>query len=221
MRTLLLLLLSFTASAADPATPPSADDATVMDEPEADPQARLVAMHRHLALVNTMHDAVIAGNLALARAEAEKLSKPVPIADMPDAWDPYLETMRDSAARAADRWESQDAALTVADIARTCATCHAFVTGGPPVPDGAAPTDPVEKHGWAMTTLWLSLVAGDQVGFNRASLALQGSDLPKVSKKAQVQLRALGTRGVNANSRAIMADTYAALLGSCADCHGS
>lgn len=221
MRPLLLLMLSFTASAADPAVPESPEDATVLDEPDEDPQARLVAMHRHLALVNTMHDAVITGDLALARAEADKLSKPVPIADMPDAWDPYLETMRDSAARAADRWESQDAALTVADIARTCATCHAFVTGGPPVPDGPAPSDPVENHGWAMTGLWLSLVAGDQASFNRAALALQHTDLPKTSKKAQAHLRALGTRGVNANSRSIMADTYGELLRACSECHGS
>jgi cytochrome c553 len=219
------ILLAGTALAGPPAGegPPvggsqagEAGVTTVAESPAAEP--RIVAMHRQLGIVQRMHDAVVDGDFAQARETATKLAEPRDIADMPEAWRPWLVVMRESAKRASGDWSHQDAARTVTEVGRSCGGCHAFTGGGPPDSAGDPP-EGFGRHGWAAKAMWVSLIRGDEGGFRASGEVLRGADLGKVSKKEAAVFRQLATRATHAQSRAVMADTYGELLGTCAGCH--
>ncbi len=215
-RFLALLLALGTAALAGPAEAPSPEAPEALAPRQ---EGRLQAMHRHLGQVEALHLAVVEARLDDARQKARALSEPTEIADMPDAWRPYLQNMRDSASRASGRWSRDDAARTVAEVGRQCGACHAFVGGGPKVEVPGTTLSGTRAHAEASRGLWTALVAGEPDAFKRSALALQNAELTGVRRADANRFRELATRGTHATSRAIMADTYGELLATCAPCH--
>src|SRR6187200_499311 len=84
---------------------------------------RAAFMQQHFASVMKLHEAVIRGDLKTARTEARAIAdRPDPL-DLPKAAAPYVVSMQQAAARAADAEELEDVAASTAAMLATCGDC--------------------------------------------------------------------------------------------------
>lgn len=227
----LLLLTACGASKAPPPKPPVQAPVSVpasSAEREAGAVvARVVAMHKHLSRVEDMRDAVIRGDLDAAREAGRVLSRQLPPESAPEHWRPWLRQVRDSAGRVEDAWELDTAARTTAEIARTCGSCHRAEGQGPRFPQevvsgaGTGVKAHMQHHARAAEQMWQGLIAADDARWTAAATALAEAELgpDDTAPELDTTVHRLAAYGARVQGIAGRADTYGALLATCARCH--
>lgn len=201
----------------------SPDSPTMAAESET-----IIAMHRQLALTEDMRQAVIAGDSLAARKAARTLATLPPLENVPDAWIPWLVSVKESAGRVEDTWDLEVAAHTVAEIGRTCGSCHRtvganvqFPGSGDPGVAGPGLEAHMEHHSRSAELLWQGLIVPDDARFAQAARALAAAKLSDgdAAGDLDAQVHDLADYGTRVKGIAARADTYGALLATCQACH--
>lgn len=218
----LLTLCCLPAVAAEPASEPAPDAPKVAGSEVS------IAMHRHLTLAEKLRDAVIAGDLDAAREAGRVLARQPPIQTVPKDWEPWLLQIRESAGRVEDAWDLETAGRTTAEIARVCASCHLVEQAGPSFPEATAPTADhrhlkhhMQHHVDATNLMWEGLISGDDARYTLGAKALAEAKYEEAvgAPKDDDTVHELGAYGARVRGVAARADTYGAVLATCARCH--
>lgn len=191
----------------------------------------VIAMHRHLGLTDTLRSAVINGDLDAAREAGRVLARQPPITEAPHRWGPWLIQVKESASRIEDTWDLDTAARTVAEIGRTCGSCHRAEGKGPsfgPPPDAVLSNEAesgiqmhMKGHDQAMAAMWEGLISADDARYTAAATALAAAELGPDDYAPELDdtVHRLARYGARVQGIAARADTYGALLATCARCH--
>jgi hypothetical protein len=221
------------AAAPTPAPAPAAPAEEAVPDFAADPHHHMKA---HFVRALRMQDAVLAGKLDDAKAQARWLATHDDRAAAPEGWRPYLATFQVQAKAVVDAATIDDAAVAVGQIAAACGDCHANnhakpQFAGPPIFKKAAT---VKQHMSAqiaaLDKLWAGLVVPSDRAWQEGSallasvvvtekaLAKQGLDKADPAKLLAETLRKLSATAGGA-PRAERPQVYAELLTTCVACH--
>jgi mono/diheme cytochrome c family protein len=197
---------------------------------------RLVIMQHHFTSIANLHEALIHGDLAAARARARAIATmPVP-PKIPAAGDPYIAAIRAAAVRAADAATVGDAATATAAMLQQCGECHRQVGVFPPlrVQETYESVRNLsghmrEHHRGADQMLHGLVVPSTQQWFEGAERLshaplqddkLQSErDLPAEIRVIETRVHQIAERATRAETLAERAGPYAELLTACASCH--
>jgi cytochrome c553 len=212
---------------------PAPDDETVAAF-AADPHQHMKA---HFVRALKLQDAVLAGNLAEAKAQSlwmETHDK----ADAPAGWQPYLAVFQAKAKVVADATSIDVAAAAVSQIAAACGDCHAANNATPKI--GGAPifekVASVKQHMAgqieALDKLWAGLVVPSDrawgegaallanVAVTQKALIKEGLDKAESATVLAETLHQLSAKAGKA-SKADRSQVYAELLTTCVACHAA
>jgi cytochrome c553 len=229
---LLALVIACGADAVSRAGSVSATQAQPPLTPRAD---RAAFMQQHFASVMKLHEAVIRGDLKTARTEARAIADRPDPPGLPTAAAPYVVSMQQAAARAADAQELEDVAASTATMLATCGDCHRAV-GTMPAP--SLPASPAVggvvghmlAHKAAVDLMVQGLTVPSTSSWNQGaeqlqSAPLRGSQMPKDPKLTheildhEKRVHALADRAAAAPDVRSRIVVYSELLQSCASCH--
>jgi len=100
------------------------------------PDRERVAQHMeaHFERAGELRQAVVEDRLDKVAEPARWLAGHAAIPDLPSTWVPYLDSLREAAAAAADAKDIQAAAVATARVAASCGDCHVAL-GAKPGPD--------------------------------------------------------------------------------------
>ena len=200
----------------------------------SDPE-RLAVMQHHFTHVTRIHEALIRGDLRLARAEALELTRMPAPPEVPAVSRPLVDAIKFSAARVAAAGSVATAAEASVAMLLQCSRCHESVGVRPgPLkvqrPDVGGLVGHMLDHQRAADALLLGLVipssANWQEGAERLAVAeLRGRDLPPDRNyttdilAAETAVHTLATEAARASTPETRAVTYARLITTCAQCH--
>ena len=200
--------------------------------PRAD---RAAFMQQHFVSVMNVHDAVIRGDLKIARAEARAIaSRPAP-PGLPEAAGPYLAAMKLSAGRAAADEDLEDVAAFTASMLATCGDCHRAVGTMPAVAPPASSAiggmvGHMLAHKAAADLMAQGLTVPSTSAWDEGVRQLRSAPLrrgalpndPKLTKDIldnEKRVHSLAERGLEASDARSRIYVYSELLQSCASCH--
>jgi cytochrome c553 len=205
-------------------------------QPPLTPRAdRAAFMQQHFASVMKLHEAVIRGDLKMARTEARTIADRPDPPGLPKTAAPYVVSMQRAAARAADDEELEDLATSTAAMLATCGDCHRAV-GTMPAPSlPASPTvggtvGHMLAHKAAVDLMVQGLTVPSTSSWNQGAEQLQSaplrrSELPKDTKltreilEHEKRVHALAERGLAEADVRSRIYVYSELIQSCASCH--
>lgn len=225
-------LVLLTACKANPEGPPRA--ASSVDTT----QTRSVSttlMFRHEVLGLAVRDAVKRGDLPGAQRNARDLAARATLDASPELSE-GTQAMRSAATAVANAQDLHAAATATGELVRTCATCHARLTGPVRLEVGIPPRPEPDlrvrmlRHAWAMDELWNGMIGNTEPPWKAGATVLadpalaQSELVPKKTSSPQVDALAqsverLGHRAVAASDTSVRAAIYGELLATCADCH--
>ncbi len=182
-----------------------------------------------------VRDAVIAGDVVLARKQASALeAKRFP--QLPDAWRYSVAKMQQSAAEVAIAPDIDVAAQWTAAMAVACGNCHRY-SGQVPAFDARAHEvapqeetieDRMKRHARVADDLWTGLL-GSEAAWKRGANSLnEAPPQPTPADAARVdeafalelnQIKALGIAALMARTLERRAVVYGDLIARCAHCH--
>lgn len=246
--TLLALTAGFALAACDddePAqpttteTPETTASSTGTGDPSVDqpePTATGMLMREHFERAREARQAIIAGDIDAAKTEMAWLANNDPATgEIPESGRPHLEHMREKARAFAAATTLTDAGQALGRMLTHCGDCHKSVNGGPnfampPLPEGDALADRMQKHRWAADRMWEGLVVQDEETYDAGANALtdviiRQEELPQgVAEPARLQaiadnVRNLAGEGAEAADWPARADVYGRFIATCATCH--
>jgi len=217
------------APTASAAAPPAASAAP----PEPPPRTPLAgAMREHFKDTETIRAAVIHGPLSKAVAPAKALVDLAGDAQLPPAWQPWAERVKEISSRISASPDVSTTAAATADIGLTCGGCHSGGKGprvkeAQPPPAGDTLVARMKRHSWATERLWEGLYVPSEASWRTGVAGLEGGEFPPdILKKGGVhartaasQFKALVTKAKDQKTPEGRASVYAALLETCASCH--
>ncbi len=190
-------------------------------------------MLRHEILSVAVRDAVVRGDLDAARRNAKELGA-VTVGGTPEIVE-HAKEMNAVAARIAAAPDLAAAARGTGALAKTCADCHARLTGptklaAEPAPRAAGREARMQRHAWAVGELWDGLVDNSEDPWRKGSAALADPTLPatelvppkRSSPEVEAQakgLKQLGERAQATTDTALRSEAYGDILATCATCH--
>ncbi|HHO53239.1 MAG TPA: hypothetical protein ENK18_20785 [Deltaproteobacteria bacterium] len=175
--------------------------------------------------------AILSGDRAEARRQLSWLANNAPSAeDLPPSLAPFAAIVRDQAARGAAAREPVEIAAALGEMATACGGCHAASGLGPIfavelLPPGMSPEPHMERHRWAIDSMWEGLVSPDDELWRAGAMAFLEEPLPDTEPMFEASgawtnaLHALGTYGLELDDPDTRAALYGQLLGMCASCH--
>lgn len=198
---------------------------------------REAAMQKHFGHIQTIVDAVVAGDVHATRAPATWLAEHGGPPSAPPAWSPYTKKMRGYASEVVAAKAIETAAAAAGKLGGTCGTCHA-ATGASLVmtkptlvirPDDDVATR-MRRHKWAVDRLWQGLVGPDDKSWTAGAQVLRAvpltvSDAAEDGKipvdivKWVETTHALGEEALKVSVPDERATLVGKLLGTCAACH--
>jgi len=214
---------------------PPATPAPVTPLRSARPSREL--MKDHFTAVVLVRDALIVGNLELAKWNASFLAtreRDPAVA----SWSVYVDHLREQAAKVNDAPSLAAAAAASTELALECGRCHAAngVTPVFPTVDrrvaASGPRPHMLRHQWAAEQMWDALIGPSEqrwyAGVTELAEAPLGQDeifanasaVPAIAKLA-ADVHALGDEGRKATTWSDRADVYGRLLATCASCHSA
>jgi len=193
-------------------------------------------MEDHFAKADELQRAVIAGDLAAAKAPAEWIAKHAGMPNMPADWEPYLPPMREAAEVAAGATDLVTAAKATARMGAACGKCHKglgahvqFDIEGA-LAEGGDAVSHMQRHVWASGRLWEGLVVPSGEVWQSGAQALD--EVPLVPEEVtedsaiftQVKgtanhVHELGAAARQAGDPDTRAAVYGEFLATCASCH--
>jgi hypothetical protein len=194
-------------------------------------------MKDHFTAVVVIRDALIVGNLELAKWNASFLAKHEPDPAVA-SWSMYVDQLRERAVKVADAPTLAAATAASTELAVECGCCHAANAVTPVFPtvdrrvaaSGARPH--MQRHQWAAEQMWDGLIGPSEARWNDGVAELAETPLgqdeiftnasatPEIAKLA-TDVHALGAEGRKATSWNERAAIYGRLLTSCAACHSA
>ncbi len=205
-------------------------------------------MWHHFWDVAVARDAVIEGDIELARITLLRLARDTPEDSLPIDWERWVGDMRQEAQKAERAKGLRDMAGVLTAVSAQCAECHRTTRGGP-----AIKVDSIDygqhrqrglegvmaRHAWAADELWVGMTVPNYSSWIAGARALGEFPLPEVEAAPdggvssstdgseidpalRVQLeavRALGKRAEDAGKPFEQIALYTDLLVLCGDCH--
>ena len=226
------LLLAGAAFAGLTEALPSKTQSPATLAPRAD---RATFMQQHFVSVMNVHDAVVRGDLKVARTEARAIaSRPAP-PGLPEAAGPYLTAMQLSADRAAADEDLEDVAAFTASMLATCGDCHRAVGTMPAVAPPASSAvggmvGHMLAHKVAADLMAQGLTVPSTSAWDEGVRQLRSAPLrrgalpndPKLTKDIldnEKRVHDLAERGLEAPDTRSRIYVYSEVLQSCAACH--
>ena len=206
-------------------------------QPPPEPVQLAEFMKTHFAHAEDMRDAIVNGDFVTLHDRARALAEPVPVADLPEAWDEHLGAIRATARNIVGEYSPEKAAIGFANLAQTCANCHQMT--GSSLPIATYPIPPADadiqthmlRHAWAAARMWEGLIAPSDERWEAGAKIVAAEPLePKtyLGKSGPASLAAMGENlhriGINAVSTKTQTDRariYADFIGKCSTCHGA
>ena len=194
-------------------------------------------MKDHFTAVVLVRDALIVGNLELAKWNASFLAtreRDPAVA----SWSVYVDHLREQAAKVNDAPSLAAAAAASTELALECGRCHAAngVTPVFPTVDrrvaASGPRPHMLRHQWAAEQMWDALIGPSEqrwyAGVTELAEAPLGQDeifanasaIPAIAKLA-TDVHALGDEGRKATTWSERANVYGRLIATCASCHSA
>jgi hypothetical protein len=194
-------------------------------------------MQDHFTAVVLVRDALIAGNLELAKWNGSFLAQREPDPAVA-SWSMYVDHLRERAAELADAPTLAAAAAASAGLALECGRCHAANAATPTFPTvdrriAASGTRPhMLRHQWAAEQMWDGMIGPSEARWNDGVAELAEAPLgqdeifanataaPAIAELA-ADVHALGEEGRGAKTWDDRAAVYGRLLATCAACHAA
>jgi len=194
-------------------------------------------MKDHFTAVVLVRDALIVGNLELAKWNASFLAKQEPDPAVA-SWSLYVDHLREQAARVAEAPTLAAATGASTALALECGRCHAANGVSPSFPAvdrraaASGPGPHMRRHEWAAEQMWDGLVGPSEERWNDGVRELAEAPLaqeeilanatvaPSIAKLA-TDVHALGGEGGKATTWDDRAAVYGRLLATCAACHSA
>lgn len=228
-----------TTSSAKPAASPAK---APQPSGEAESPSVPKRMAEHFTRGAKMRDAVIAGDLAALKKDAQWMAEKELTGEMPDTWKPKMTDMQDAAKRALDATKIEEAAVAVAAMAAACGSCHSTLGGpkitvGEPPAGGSGAATHMQRHQWAAARLWDGLSVPSADAWVKGAEAMADAPLtpeaaagpqsvPKEIDALAKDVHAIAekARGLKdpAASGPVVSDraaAYGKFLQTCASCH--
>ena len=194
-------------------------------------------MHEHLAQLNHIKSAVVAGDLNGTKESALLLAQHQPASDLPAEWTPFVQTMRDAANGAAKATNLGAAGSAIARIAVACGNCHVansinleFGYEQKPAPDLDDLISHMQRHQWAVDRMWEGMFGPSDIAWNRGTdmlidIALHAKDVPVDSATAaevrdlDQRIHSLGGKGTQTKTTDGRQAVYSEVVSLCGNCH--
>ena len=195
-------------------------------------------MHDRYDAVEAIREAIVHGDLDVARAIARGLDRPVEMAHLTVSARGLRDIVPGRANVLARAESSRDVARAFAELIRGCGQCHsaasvAWEFDDPGVPEGEELPGHMRRHAWGVARMWEGLILADAERFDRGARALEESPLtgeeplpaeeenpPGLSTiEAQIHERARAARSASDYGMEERAAIYADVLDGCATCH--
>ena len=214
---------------------PSSPPATTAPPRSSRPSREL--MKDHFTAVVLVRDALIVGNVELAKWNASFLAQREPDPAVA-SWSMYVDHLREQAAKVADASTLAAVATASTELALECGRCHAAngITPAFPTVDrrvAASGTRPhMQRHQWAAEQMWDGLIGPSEARWNDGVAELAEAPLgqdelfsnatptPAIVKVA-TDVHALGEEGRKATTWDARAAIFGRMLSSCATCHSA
>jgi hypothetical protein len=173
-----------------PAPPVAASPAPATPLASAVPEQRATPtlpkhMQEHFTRGVKIRDAVIAGDLAATKKDAQWMAEHQLSADFPESWKPHVTRFQDAARLVRDADKIDAAAEAVAGMAAACGSCHAAL-GGPkltltaPPAEGSGAALHMARHQWAADRMWDALTTPSEDAWIKGTEVM--ADAPLVPK---------------------------------------
>ncbi len=217
------LLLGLAALAQAPTEGAAADE----------PSATEVRMVAHFEASRDALDALVAGDLEVAKAQGETLAA-LPVGEAPAAWGQALVSVRTAGAALATATNLDEAAGHLGRLTAACAGCHESLAAGPRFdpaqqPEAEAQLDHMARHRWGLVWMWLGLIAPSDEAWRRGTAALAdlepwghlgstGVDVPSHLWRGDETVHAQALRA-EAAPGVERAEHFARIVAGCARCH--
>jgi mono/diheme cytochrome c family protein len=225
--------------ASPPAAPPepALPGATPAAAPYAERSTPSLAthMHEHFTGGAKMRDAVIAGDLAALKRDAQWMAEHELSKTFPADWKPHVESFQDAAKKALDARDLDAAANATAEMTARCGSCHAALGGpkidlGTPPAEGSGVAPHMARHQWAAERMWLALTTPSEGAWLAATETMADAPLmpealsgersvDKQVEQLAIEVHAIAERARTDRDMAKWQSAYGKFLGTCADCH--
>ncbi len=217
-----------------PDTKPSDAAKTPATKAPADAGVR-EQMQEHYAAIRTIERAIVIGDKATARSQAQALAEHTPTKGVTE-YAEEIEAVKAAALSLSKEESIEGLAKGAAELASLCGHCHLVTTRitsfewtEPPAEDGSA-MDRMQRHLWAMDRLWEGLVGPSEMSWDEGSKVLGVNPFPvdklpvdaEFQAEAKKQLAAIADLAKQASKAKELADrskVYGALLETCSGCH--
>ena len=215
---------------------PGAKPAESAAPPPAAAAAAKTYMTDHYSRVTTIQEAVIRGDLDVAREPARWIAEHQELAGLPAAVQPQVDGMKNAAKAVGEAADLKSAASATATMAVACGKCHAAMRIQPTLAPVAqtvkpeSPANPMQDHLRAMDLLYDGLIGPSDESWTKGAEALKVSPLtakeppkdPKLAEEMQAQetrIHALADRARQSTDLAARAAIYGEFIASCTGCH--
>jgi cytochrome c2 len=199
-------------------------------------------MAEHFTRGAKMRDAVVAGDLAALKKDAQWMAEHELTGELPATWKPKVMEMQDAAKRALDATNIEGAAAAVAAVAAACGSCHTALGGpkvavGEPPAGGSGAAPHMQRHQWAAARLWDGLSGPSADAWVKGAEAMADAPLTpealagQQSVPKEVDTLAKDAHAIAENARGLKdpaasgpvvserVTAYGKLLQTCASCH--
>lgn len=208
-------------------TAPEAPEARA-PAPDKTEVERIALMEQHYTLAMGAHDALVHGDLPLARTALERLSRATIPGGPPEGWAVHLDKLHAQASEASKAGDLDAAAAALGQLGPVCSECHRDleldVARG--APDGALREPGGHTHAWAVERMWDGLTAPHPASWSfgcaelgRAPLLPADGEPPGPAAELAEDLHALARDAEGVGTQPERAAAYGRALATCAACH--
>ncbi len=139
-------------------------------------------MADHAGLSIAARNALIRGDLAMARQSMRKLAFFMEHVPFPDQGKEYARITKELAEQVREGSDLEEACMAFARLSYACGQCHHALDRGPPIkldpaPGGHDLTMHMRRHYWAVERMWEALLSDSPKTFQRAARVLAEAPL--------------------------------------------
>jgi len=195
-------------------------------------------MHEHVATVDALRSAIIAGDLEGVRAPATSLVTHEAVSQLPAQWAGYVQSLRANARRVQVSRSLVAAAYATSAMATACADCHRAnqvtfefpAAKAPPEHKEDMPTH-MQRHRWAADRMWEGLIGPSDKAWHQgvdmlmdvplepAEMGATPSNEQRELARMALEVHLIGSRGAVADEPEHRSQLYSEYLSLCVDCH--
>lgn len=191
-------------------------------------------MELHYLKANQVHEAVIAGDLAVAKATAQWIADNTVADQLPVKWRPNVPPVVDAANEVVGASDLETASRGLASLGNACGKCHAAmevpmeIPAKDPPPEADDAKSHMLRHQWAVRRMWDGLIAPSDEAWTAGAEVLKEapltveSDTAKEAKEGQGiadEVHGLGVAALGQTVPDERASTYGQLIYTCSKCH--